>query len=90
MENAVVPKEIVQVLNMEFMGVKLWHVLLISLILPSPMYLFIVLLFFPGFKEKVLELIKNGFSRVSAVSASSTGEGYQVNPEGNPPNPSAS
>lgn len=88
MEDARIPSEIVDVLNIEFMGFKMWHLLLIALIIPSPVFLVVLFFIVPGFKDKVTELIRNGFSRVYPGTASGDGEAGQVSPEGNTPYPS--
>jgi hypothetical protein len=85
MEGALFPKEIMDVLNTSFMGFKIWHLLLVALFIPSPAFLIVVVLLIPGFKEKVIGLIRNGIPRVSAVSATGPGEGGQVYSQGDTP-----
>ena len=59
MADALVPKEVMDVLNTEFMGFKVWHLLILALVVPSPIAFFVLLvLLIPGFKEKVTDTIK--------------------------------
>lgn len=74
------PKEILDVLNTQFMGFKLWHILIFVLILPSPVSLLVLLFVVPGLKDKVTEVIKNGVPRVYSELSAVTGEGSQVPP----------
>ena len=76
MTDALVPKEVMDVLNIEFMGFKVWHILILALIVPSPIaFLVLLIMLIPGFKDKVTEAIKNGYSRVNPGSAAGDGEG---------------
>jgi hypothetical protein len=43
------------------LGFKLWHLLILSLMIPSPMMFVFIFMIIPGFKEKVTEVIRNGF-----------------------------
>jgi H+/gluconate symporter-like permease len=72
--NALFPPDVMNVLNTGFMGLKVWHILIIALIVPSPIV--IVLLFFmiPGFKDKVTDMIRNGVPRVYSGLSNLTGE----------------
>lgn len=54
------PKEVIDVLNMDFYGFKMWHLLIIALVMPYPAMFVAIFMLIPGFKEKVTELIKNG------------------------------
>ena len=58
------PREVLDVLNTDFLGFKMWHLLLIALVIPSPMMFMFIFMIIPGFKEKVTEVIKNGFPGV--------------------------
>lgn len=58
------PREIIDVLNSDFLGFKMWHLLLLSLVIPSPMMFVFIFMIIPGFKEKVTEVIRNGFPGV--------------------------
>jgi len=58
------PKEVLDVLNTDFLGFRLWHLLLLALMIPSPMMFVFIFMIIPGFKEKVTEVIKNGFPGV--------------------------
>ena len=80
MADALVPKEVMDVLNTEFMGFKVWHLLILALMVPSPVAFFVLLIMLiPGFKEKVTEAIKNGYySRVNPGSAAGYGEVPEV------------
>lgn len=66
------PQEVIDVLNQGFMGFKMWHLLIVALIIPSPVVFFVLFFLIPGFKEKVTELIRNGYpgvySKLSALS----------------------
>jgi hypothetical protein len=55
------PKEVIDVLSTDFLGFKLWHLLILSLMIPSPMMFVFIFMIIPGFKEKVTEVIRNGF-----------------------------
>ena len=88
MEDARIPSEIINVMNTEFMGLKMWHLLLVGLMIPSPVFLVALFFIIPGFKDKVIGLIRNGFSRLSAYPPSGAGEAYQVRTEGDTPYPS--
>jgi hypothetical protein len=79
----IIPKEVQDVLNTSFMGFKLWHLLIVALLLPSPIAFLILFFAIPGFKEKVTEVIRNGYPAVSSVF----GEVNQVPPEGGAQNP---
>jgi hypothetical protein len=46
------------------LGFRLWHLLLLALMIPSPMMFVFIFMIIPGFKEKVTEVIKNGFPGV--------------------------
>lgn len=83
---ALFPKEVMDILNTSFMGFKLWHLLLVSLVIPSPLAFMILFFIIPGFKEKVTELIRNGFN---PSTASGTGEGGQVSSASESQNPTA-
>lgn len=78
MADALFPKEIIDVLNTSFMGFKVWHLLIVALLVPSPVAFLVLFLLIPGFKEKATEVIKNGFSGVSTGTDSGTGEDSQV------------
>ena len=59
MADALLPKDVVDILNTSFMGFKIWHLLIIALIVPSPIAFFVLLIMLiPGFKEKVTDTIK--------------------------------
>lgn len=58
------PKEVTDVLYTEFLGFKMWHLLLLALVIPSPMMFVFLFMILPGFKEKATEVIKNGFPGV--------------------------
>ena len=58
------PREIIDVLNSEFLGFKMWHLLILALVIPSPMMFVFMFMIIPGFKEKVTEVIRNGFPGV--------------------------
>ncbi len=58
------PQEVVDVLNTDFLGFKMWHLLLLALIVPSPMMFVFIFMIIPGFKEKATDVIKNGFPGV--------------------------
>lgn len=58
------PKEVTDTLYTEFLGFKLWHLLLLALVIPSPMMFVFLFMILPGFKEKATEVIKNGFPGV--------------------------
>jgi hypothetical protein len=61
------PKEVIDVLNTDFLGFKMWHLLLLALVIPSPVIFVLLFLIIPGFKEKVTEIIRNGVPRVYSV-----------------------
>ena len=73
------PKEVTDVLNTSFMGFKVWHLILISLMVPSPVVFVILFFMIPGFKEKVTELIRNGVPGVYSVFSPVPREGDQGN-----------
>lgn len=77
-----IPKEFFDVLNIEFMGFKMWHFLLVALLVPSPVFLVCFILLTPGLKDKVIGLIRNGITRLSADSATDRGEGSKDSAEG--------
>ena len=58
------PKEVIDVLNADFLGFKLWHLLVLSLMIPSPMMFVFIFMIIPGFKEKATEVIRNVFPGV--------------------------
>lgn len=58
------PNEVMDILNTDFMGFKLWHLLIVALIVPSPWMFILLFLLIPGFKEKATGVIKNGISGV--------------------------
>lgn len=58
------PKEVVDILNTDFLGFKMWHLLLLALIIPSPMMFVFIFMIIPGFKEKATDVIKNGLPGV--------------------------
>jgi hypothetical protein len=79
MADALIPNEVADVLNTSFMGFKVWHILILSLIVPSPFaFVILMIMLVPGFKEKVTETIRNGFPRVYSGTAAGYGEGAQV------------
>ena len=90
MADALFPKEVLDVLNTNFMGFKVWHLLIVALLIPSPVAFLVLFLLIPGFKEKATEVIKNGFSGVSAGTDSGTGEGPQVSAASNSQSSTAS
>lgn len=61
------PKEVTDVLNTDFLGFKMWHLLLLALVIPSPVVFILLFLLIPGFKEKVTEIIRNGVPGVYSV-----------------------
>jgi hypothetical protein len=75
------PDEIMTILDTGFMGFKVWHLLIVALIIPSPLMFVVLLLLIPGFKEKVIELVRNGgslstiYSGVPGVTGE-VGQGY--------------
>lgn len=89
MADALFPKEIMDILNTNFMGFKMWHLLIISLVIPSPLAFMFLFLIIPGFKEKVTEVIRNGFNGVYPSISAGHGEGSQVPAASEPQNPTA-
>lgn len=90
---ALFPSEIMSVLDSGFMGFKVWHLLILALIIPYPLMFVILFLLIPGFKDKALEVIKNGFSSgslsavypgVSALSGEVRKGGSEGGPQGSP------
>jgi hypothetical protein len=69
------PKEVIDVLDTSFMGFKVWHLLLVALVVPSPVVFVVLFLLIPGFKEKATEVIKNGFSGIYPGISAGAGEG---------------
>lgn len=74
------PKEITDVLDTSFMGFKVWHLLIVALLVPSPVAFLVLFLLIPGFKEKATEVIKNGFSGIYSGTAAGNREGPEVSP----------
>lgn len=74
------PKEVTDVLNTSFMGFKVWHLLIVALIIPSPIVFVIIFFLIPGFKEKVTELIRNGIPGFYSVFSPVPGEGGEGAP----------
>jgi hypothetical protein len=68
------PKEVTDVLDTSFMGFKVWHLLLVALVVPSPFVFLMLFLLIPGFKEKATEVIKNGFYGVYPRNSAGPGE----------------
>ncbi len=69
--DALIPKEILEVLNTPVLWdtVKLWHVLILSLIVPTPVAFAVVLfMMFPRLKDKAVEMIRNGGTREGSPS----------------------
>jgi hypothetical protein len=62
--SALFPQEVIDVLNTDFLGFKMWHLLIVALILPSPVIFLVIFMIIPGFKEKVTGLIRNGIPGV--------------------------
>lgn len=58
------PKEVIDVLDTSFLGFKVWHLLLLALVIPSPTMFVVLFMLIPGFKEKATEVIRNGFPGV--------------------------
>ena len=59
MADALLPKDVVDILNTSFMGFKIWHLLIIALIVPSPIAFFVLLIMLiPGFKDKIRDTIR--------------------------------
>lgn len=56
------PPEIRKTLDTEVFGMKMWLVILLALILPIPKFVIpiIILMIFPGVKDKVRNIIRNG------------------------------
>lgn len=82
MMNMFFPPEVQKTLDSEFMGFKIWMIIIALLILPIPRFVIPILIFmyFPGFKDKAINLIKNG---ISNYNSRVTGDRYQVPPQGN-------
>jgi H+/gluconate symporter-like permease len=76
------PPEVQKTLDSEFMGFKIWMIIIALLILPIPRFVIpiIIFMYFPGFKDKATNLIKNG---ISNYNSRITGDRYQVPPQGN-------
>jgi hypothetical protein len=70
-----IPPEIRDVLNSDFFGFKVWHILVFFLLMPYPQFAIAALIVFPGIKDKISKGIKDGISRVS-------GAGNQVSSQG--------
>ena len=56
------PPEIQKTLDSKFLGMRLWMVILLALILPIPKFVIPILLImiFPGVKDRLRNMIRNG------------------------------
>lgn len=74
------PPEVMSVLDTSFMGFKIWHLLLVALMIPSPVMFVILFFMIPGFKEKAAEVISNGIPGLYSVVSGKPREGDQGPP----------
>jgi len=83
------PPEVQKTLDSEFMGFKIWMIIIVLLILPIPKFVIPILIFmyFPGFKDKATNLIKNG---INEYNSRVTGGSNQVSSQGDAKDSTAS
>lgn len=56
------PPEIQKTLDTTFMGMKLWMVILLAILLPIPKFVIpiLIVMMFPGLKDKLSNIVRNG------------------------------
>ncbi len=77
-------------LNTEFMGFKMWHILILSLVSPSPVFMLILLFVIPEFKEKITGFVKNGLPGLASGFYERAREAGDLVTKGAPKDSSAS